>query len=364
MQCRLLGQSTADRQVYDDFIAACSKGHVLQTWQWGQLKEKGQWRAWRLLVEDEGMPKAAVTLLERPLPGPLGCFFYAPRGPVLEPGQETAWDCLMEGISKLGRKRRTVFCKIDPDILAGDPIWQERLRRTGFRNADRGEGFEGVQPRYVFRLDINPGEEELLANMQQKTRYNLRLAERKGVDVQIGAPKEQLPVFYKLLEETAARDSFLIRGYSYYEDFYDLLVPDGLAELAIVRHEEEAIAGALLFRLKDKAWYIYGASANNKRNLMPNYLMQWRMIQWAKKEGCAIYDFRGVPGDVGPEHPLYGLVKFKKGFGGDYCQFIGEWDLVFRPFLYNLYNRLEPWYQRNIRKAIRAGRKVKQLIKR
>lgn len=124
-------------------------------------------------------------------------------------------------------------------------------------------------------------------------------------------------------------------------------------------HEGEAIAGTLAFRMGDKAWYIYGASSNKKRNLMPNYLIQWTMIEWAKEHGCTMYDFRGVPGDVGKDHPLYGLVKFKKGFGGKYTEFIGEYDLVYRGFNYRAYNILEPIYQKLVRKLIAFKKKLK-----
>jgi len=356
VRARVIGEE--EKASFNNFISNHAKGHILQTWEWGELKERSLWQPLRLIVEDQGTIYAAISLLKRQLPAGMGCLFYAPRGPVLDINDSLAWDTLWQGCRDLAAEHKAVFCKIDPDVADDDKVWNQRIKAAGFVAADKGEGFEGVQPRYVFRLDISPDEETLMANFHQKTRYNLRLAERKEVTVTAAAPQSELPVFYQLLQETAQRDNFLIRPFSYYKDFYDLLIPQGLAEMFLVYYQGKAIAGSLAFILGNKAWYIYGASANQYRNVMPNYLMQWRMIQWAKQHGCTMYDFRGVPGDVAEDHPLYGLVKFKKGFGGNYIRFIGEYDLVYKPFVYKMYNDLEPLYQKGVRKLIHAKKRL------
>ncbi|MBQ3111960.1 MAG: peptidoglycan bridge formation glycyltransferase FemA/FemB family protein [Firmicutes bacterium] len=348
-----------EKDYFNRFITDHAKGHLLQTWEWGDLKGSGAWQPLRLVVEDEQGIRAAVSLLKRPLPAGMGSMFYATRGPVLDIADQEAWDVLWQGVKAVAKQHNCIFCKFDPDVPDTDELWQQRIANSGARSCDKGPGFEGIQPRYVFRLDIRPDEEQLLANFHQKTRYNLRLAERKGVTVEENCGKDQLPAFYKLLKETADRDRFLIRPYSYYEAFYDILMPAKMGELFMVYYEGQPIAGALTFLLGDKAWYIYGASSNAHRNVMPNYLMQWRMIQWAKRNGCTMYDFRGVPGDVGEDHPLYGLVKFKRGFGGDYIRFIGEFDMVYRPFMYRFYHFIEPKYQVAVRKLIRLKRKLR-----
>ncbi len=360
MQWQLLGDRKEEKETFNTFIASHDKGHVLQSWEWGEVKARGGWQPLRLVVrEDDDTIIAAISLLKRPLPLKMGSLFYAPRGPVMDIGRQDVWEVLFNAVAKVAKEHNALFCKIDPDVPSSDELWAKRIKSAGFVPCDNGEGFEGIQPRHVFRLDINPDEETLLANLHQKTRYNLRLAEKKGVEVKAGASRGELPDFYRLLSETAERDRFLIRPYSYYEHFYDYLVPAGLGELFMVYYENEPVAGALAFKMGKKAWYIYGASSNAHRNVMPNYLMQWRMIQWAKACGCTMYDFRGVPGDVPPEHPLYGLVKFKKGFGGDYVHFIGEYDLPYRRGTYGFYRWLEPKYQKGIRKWIRLKKKLK-----
>ncbi|MGI6361593.1 MAG: lipid II:glycine glycyltransferase FemX [Bacillota bacterium] len=360
MRWRLLDETKdkQNRRIFDHFMETHPKGHILQTWEWGEVK-KGAWTPLYLVIEDDQKEIiAACLLLKRRLPLKLGTFFYAPRGPVLDIENKECWDFLWQSIKELARKHDAVFCKIDPDVPALDETWALRLKESGFVSAEKGEGFEGVQPRHVFRLDISPDEETLLANMHQKTRYNIRLAARKGVTVE-KSDRAGMKIFYPLLQETAQRDNFLIRSENYFTSFYDCLAPHGLAELFLVHYEDKAISGALLFKLGDKSWYIYGASANKYRNVMPNYLMQWEMICWSKKQGCSLYDFRGVPGDVPSDHPLYGLVKFKKGFGGEYVSFIGEYDLVFKPSAYKFYNFAEPIYQKNIRRWIRFKKRLK-----
>ena len=356
MQYRLLDVTEKDR--FDNFIKHHSKGHILQTWEWGEVKE-GAWQPLRLIIEENGEIIAACSLLKRPLPLAMGSLFYAPRGPVLDISRMEVWDYLWKAVAEVAKVNKAIFCKVDPDVAESNRDWQMALSRTGFIAAGSGPGFEGIQPRHVFRLDISPCEEELLAAMHQKTRYNLRLAEKKGVKVDI-ATSEELGAFYALLQETAERDRFLIRPLSYFQSFYEHLQPKGLAEMFLVRYQDKNIAGALAFKLGKKAWYIYGASSNQYRNVMPNYLMQWEMIKWAKANGCTLYDFRGVPGDVPDDHPLYGLVKFKRGFGGQYTSFVGEFDLPFRKGMYSFYNFIEPKYQVGVRKIIYLKKKLRK----
>lgn len=326
---------------FNDFLAKSEKGHVLQSWEWGEIKSRTGWQPWRLVVEEEGEIVAVVSLLERKIPVVGIPIFYASRGPVLNWRNAELFDLVLEEIRKLAKTRGAIFLKIDPDVPSSNKMLEQYLLAKGFRSAESGKGFEGVQPKYVFRLDISPDEQTLLANMQQKTRYNIRLAQKKGVHIRRGT-REDLPEFYRVLKETTERDQFLVRAYSYFEDLYDSLVPAGLGELFIGEYEGNIISGTLAFVIGNKAWYIYGASSNAHRNVMPNYLIQWEMIRWAKSLGCTLYDFRGVPGQLTEDNPLYGLYRFKKGFNGEYTEFIGEWDLVYRKVIYFLWNHFEP----------------------
>lgn len=333
----------AEKSRFDTFMARHPKGHVLQTWGWGELKSRTGWKPWRLVLEKEGEIVAGISILERKLPVIGTPIFYASRGPVLDWQDQELFDVLLTEVRKLANQRGAIFLKVDPDVPSSAQDLENYFKTRGFRSAESGKGFEGVQPKYVFRLDISPDEETLLAQMHQKTRYNVKLAQKKGVKIRIGT-KADLPEFYRVLKETTERDRFLVRSYSYFEDMYDTLYPNGMAELFIAEFEGQVIAGTLALIIGEKAWYLYGASSNAHRNVMPNYLIQWEMIRWAKSRGCTLYDFRGVPGHLTEDNPLYGLYRFKKGFNGEYTEFIGEWDLVYRPFIYFLWTHLEPVY--------------------
>ncbi|MHB1125857.1 MAG: lipid II:glycine glycyltransferase FemX [Bacillota bacterium] len=341
-----------EQEAYDSFVARSPKGHILQSYPWGEVKARTGWIPLRLVVKEDDSIIAAISILKRAIPGVGKSILYAPRGPVLDIQRHDLYDFLLGSVKDLARDQGGIMLKIDPDIPAANKEFNAYLASRKFQPADKGDGFEGTQPRYVFRLDITPPLEQLLADLHPKTRYNLRLAERKGVTVREEVTMDDLPVFYRILQETAERDRFLIRSYAYFEVLWKELVTRGYAKLFMADFQGEPIAGTLAFILGDKAWYIYGASSNRHRNLMPNYLLQWTMIRWAKENSCAMYDFRGVPGELTEDNPLYGLYRFKKGFNGEYVQFIGEYDLVFLPAYYWFWTTAEPIYAREIRRLI------------
>lgn len=342
-----------DKHLFNTFISHHSKGHAMQLWEWGEIKGRTGWKPWRLILEAEGEIIGAATILERKLPVIGAPIFYCPRGPVVDMGDSKKLAAVFQAIRELALERKSILLKIDPDINKDHEHLRQYLLQAGFKQVDKGQNFEGVQPKFVFRLDISPDEEALLADMHQKTRYNIRLAQKKGVVIRIGT-REDLPEFYRVLKETTERDNFLVRSYAYFEDLYDTLVLSGFGQLFIGEYEGQIIAGTLAFLTGEKAWYIYGASSNDHRNVMPNYLIQWEMIRWAKSQGCTLYDFRGVSGDLSEDNPLFGLYKFKKGFNGVFTEFIGEWDYVYRPFLYTVWKTAEKIYSGKL-KSILAG---------
>jgi peptidoglycan pentaglycine glycine transferase (the first glycine) len=344
---------TSEKEYFNNFVLQAPKNHILQTWEWGEVKSKGAWVPYRFIIENEAQkPVAALSILARRIPVLGKLIFYAPRGPVGDLHNQEVMDFLFAEVKKFAHQKGAIFLKIDPDVSFEDTVLQEYLDSRGFVSAGKEDGFEGIQPKFVFRLDITPDVETLLANFHSKTRYNIRLAGRKGVVIKENCVKEDLPIFYEILQETTERDKFLVRPYSYFEEMWDCLVPSGYLKLFLAYYQEKPIAGTLAYLFGDTAWYIYGASSNEHRNVMPNYLLQWTMIKWAKENNCKLYDFRGVSGNLSKDNPLYGLYRFKKGFNGTFTEFVGEYDLVFSPFYYRLWTTLEPLYQKNIRRLI------------
>ncbi|MDD2619218.1 MAG: peptidoglycan bridge formation glycyltransferase FemA/FemB family protein [Syntrophomonadaceae bacterium] len=341
-----------EKERYDSFIDAHPKGHFLQLWEWGQVKQGMGWEPLPLVLEEDGIIKASLLILKRklPIPGLKKCIFYSPRGPVVDIENEELCQALFKGAEKVARDEGAILLKIDPDVAIEQQKFKDILIKCGFRANETGLDFEGVQPRFVFRLDVSGTEKQLMENMHAKWRYNIRLAAKKKVSIKIAQNKEDLRVFYEILKETASRDHFLVRGYEYFAWIWDYMVEKNYAKIFLAEYEGQTIAATLALITGDKVWYLYGASSNNYRSVMPNYLIQWEMIRWARQQDCKLYDFRGVSGDMDETNPLYGLYRFKKGFGGDMIEFAGEWDMVYSRLFFWLWNKVIPIYTK-IRKA-------------
>ena len=281
----------------------------------------------------DGAIRGSLAVMTRKVPGIGRTLMYGCRGPVCDLDDRETFSQLLDGAKALAKKYKSYVIKIDPDVPSSNTAFSSMLQSFGFRAKEGGKNFEAIQPRYVFRLNVEgKTEEELLANFHQKWRYNIRLAERKGVTVRI-CGKEMVPAFSDLMLTTGVRDGFVTRKPEYFAAMLDNLGEHARLYMAFDPNDTP-IAGTLAIHYGDKVWYLYGASSNEHRNLMPNYLLQWRMIQWAVETNCRIYDFRGVSGDVSEDNPLYGLFRFKQGFGGDFTEFVGEMDLVLSPVIY------------------------------
>jgi peptidoglycan pentaglycine glycine transferase (the first glycine) len=317
-------------------------GDVLQTAAWGRLKAGSGWRAHFLTASEGGSVRGACLALERRLPRLPFSLLYCPRGPVLDWDSPDALAPLVAELRALARRRRAILVKIDPAVREGHVAAAQAIRACGFQPV-RGGGFGGVQPRCVMKLDLTPGPDAILEGFKPKWRYNIRLAERKGVVVR-EAGKSEIDTFYDLLLETAKRDRFLVRDRPYFHSMWDELARDGMIRLFLAEYEGKALSGALLYILGKQAWYTYGASSNEQRNLMPNHLMQWAMIRASLDAGCTVYDFRGVScnQDEQADDPLQGLNRFKAGFNAEFISYLGEYDLPVSGPLYFGWTRLAP----------------------
>ena len=317
---------------YEAFVQSHPKGNFAKSYLWGKQKPMWQWDAIAVRGED-GAIRGSLAVMTRKVPGIGRTLMYGCRGPVCDLDDRETFSQLLDGARALAKKYKSYVIKIDPDVPSSNTAFSSMLQSFGFRAKEGGKNFEAIQPRYVFRLNVEgKTEEELLANFHQKWRYNIRLAERKGVTVRI-CGKEMVPAFSDLMLTTGVRDGFVTRKPEYFAAMLDNLGEHARLYMAFDPNDTP-IAGTLAIHYGDKVWYLYGASSNEHRNLMPNYLLQWRMIQWAVETNCRIYDFRGVSGDVSEDNPLYGLFRFKQGFGGDFTEFVGEMDLVLSPVIY------------------------------
>ena len=321
-----------DMEQYQKFIQSHPKGHFMQSKEWTEVKSN--WKNEMIAVKDEqGNIKGAMSILIRKIPFFNNTLMYSPRGPVCDIHDFDTMQQLIAEAKEIAKEYKGYVLKIDPDVEKEDAEFAQMLNKLGFRIKGDSKNFEGIQPRFVFRLNVKgKTEEQVMQEFHNKTRYNIRVAMKKGVEVRIGS-RADLPDFHKVMVETGVRDEFVVRSIEYFEKMYDCLAPEHL-RLYLAYYEGKLIAGTIAVLYGNKCWYVYGASSNEHRNVMPNYLLQWEMIKWAIESGCDIYDFRGVSGDLDENNPLYGLYRFKKGFNGKFTEFIGELDLFFNPLVY------------------------------
>lgn len=341
------------RKKYREFLESHERCNFQQSLEWAKVKES--WKNEVILAEDEnGDIIGSLSVLIRKIPI-FGTIMYSSRGPVCDINDISVMKQLTDGARELAKKYKAIVLRIEPDIESSDELFRSVVTNLGYKIKDDAKNFrEEIQPRYVFRLDIkDKTEDEVFANFQQKTRYNIRLATKKGVTVKEGT-REDLKDFHRIMVETGSRDGFIIRSLNYFEKMYDNLAPKHM-RLLMAYYEGKPISGVIPIMYGNKTWYLYGASSNSHRNLMPNYLLQWEMIKMAINNGSDIYDLRGVSGVVDESHPQYGLYRFKKGFGAEFTEFIGEVYIPFKPLRYKMYKFAE--------KAFRQLRAIKTKFK-
>jgi peptidoglycan pentaglycine glycine transferase (the first glycine) len=329
---------------WDAFVERRADGHVLQTSAWAELKSRFGWSARRVAVLDENRIVAGASVLFRRLLLGLATLAYIPKGPLVDWDNAPHISALLNGLDKLCQRRRVFALRIEPDI----EDMQEAREASKMQEA--GRSTRPVQPRGTILIDLTKTEDELLAAMNQSTRRNIRLAARRGVVVREGTAHD-LPAVYSLMQITGERDGFGVHSAEYYRAAFELFVPHSWARLLVAEVHEASIepapvAAITVFAFGSKAWYMYGASGNEHRERKPTHALQWEAIRWAKSRGCATYDFWGIPDEdeatleskfQNEESGLWGVYRFKRGFGGRIVRYVGAFDRVYNLLLYRAF---------------------------
>lgn len=324
---------------WDSYLSHYPDAHLLQTTAWGEIKAAFGWDVVRLVTGDdeEEYPKGAQVLFRRL---PFGrTLAYIPKGPLKYPGgEEKSWKALWADLDTLCRRRRSVFLKVEPDDWDASNGIQKVAPPPGFRASSHE-----IQPRRTLLVDLSGDEARVLGGMKQKTRYNVRLALKKGVIVRSSS---DLETFYQLVVETGQRDEFGVHSQEYYRRVYEQFQPRGECEILLAEFDGEPLAALMVFAHGRRAWYFYGASTKRYREYMPTYILQWEAMRWARAHGCIQYDLWGVPDEdeetleasfTKRSGGLWGVYRFKRGFGGELCRTPGAWDRVYQPVLYAFY---------------------------
>jgi lipid II:glycine glycyltransferase (peptidoglycan interpeptide bridge formation enzyme) len=329
---------------WDAFVAAHPRGSLLQTTNWARLKNRFGWSSQRVWMRRNGRLIAGAQVLFRSVALGIVKLGYIPHGPLVDWNDAEQVDVLFNHIDQAAYSRGAGMLKIEPriwreEIPAGE--WEALYKRHGCVPSP-----DTIQPPRTIVIDLRPTEESILAAMKQKTRYNIRLAEKKGVTVREGTAAD-LPVFNRLMQVTGERDSFGIHQPQYYRAAHELFAPRDAA-LWLAEYEGRPLAGVMVFAWGDSAAYLYGASSDEERQRMPAYAAQWAAMRWAKARGCASYDLWGVPDAeeeeleasfTDREDGLWPVYRFKRGFGGEVKRTVGAADRVYNQLLHRLYAR-------------------------
>ncbi|HHJ05870.1 MAG TPA: peptidoglycan bridge formation glycyltransferase FemA/FemB family protein [Anaerolineae bacterium] len=337
--------------LFTDSLLRLPNPHVLQGWEWGDFKSRWGWQPTRLLWQDaDGKPAAAAQVLRRAIPKTPWSMLYVSKGPIWDYTNLNLTQQILADLEAYARQQKALFIKIDPDVpLAFDPAAaaphapglavKKLLQTRGWRYSP-----QQIQFKNTVLIDLRPTEEDLLAAMKSKWRYNIRLARRKGVTIWQGGV-DDLEAFYQLYAVTGQRNGFLIRPKAYYFDLWRQYLSQtsaSKATLLLARVNNAPVAGLMLFHFGKTAWYLYGASDNKHRNLMPNHLLQWEAIRLAKAAGRHTYDMWGAPDVFDESDSMWGVYKFKIGFGGLTRQGLGAYDYPVHALKYQAYIKLLP----------------------
>ncbi|MBM3180350.1 MAG: aminoacyltransferase [Chloroflexi bacterium] len=373
-----MNSSNQPSHLWNQLISQLPNPHFLQTYEWGQVKAKYGWIPYYAVWTDDGKFLVTQTtdnwslntehclaaamilkkkILNRGFAARLS-ILYAPKGPLFDWKDAALQTRVLNDLQSFAKKQSAIFLKIDPDIVLGrgvpqsadnvpDNIGQvvrsELTRRGWVYSSDQ------IQFQNTVLIDLSASEEEMLARMKPKTRYNVRLAEKKGVTVRTGT-LDDLSMLYKMYAETSIRDGFVIRDENYYMTVWKLFmqnverltlnVPTCIPLIAEVNNEP--VAAIFLFMFAGRAYYVYGMSRNLHREKMPTYLLQWEAMKRAKANGCSAYDLWGAPEEINESDSMWGVYRFKEGLGGEVVRTLGAYDFAPSKIWYKLYAEVVP----------------------
>ena len=374
--------------IWNSMISRLPNPHFLQTFEWAQVKAKYGWSPLYAIWTDDGnlsvykdtdhwsldsghCVAAALILKRQILRNGFAArlsILYSPKGPLLDWTNEALRNRVLNDLQSFAKKQGAIFLKVDPDVVLGTgvPASEEEavdvngqlvmkeLTRRGWEYAS-----DQIQFKNTVLIDLNPTEEEMLARMKQKTRYNVRLAEKKGVVIRVGT-KDDLPMLYKMYAETSVRDGFVIRDEGYYKTVWEMFMGSQVDKLAslqvetfqpldvptceplIAEVEGEPVAAIFIFYFASRAYYVYGMSRDAHREKMPTYLLQWEAMKRAKIKGCTVFDLGGAPDVFDESDSMWGVYRFKEGLGGKVVRTLGAWDFAPTPLWYKLYSEIIP----------------------
>ena len=374
--------------LWNSLISTLPNPHFLQTHEWGQVKAKYGWSPIYAIWDEKGNmkveiddnqlssfvspPTAAALILKRQILrngfAARLSILYSPKGPLLDWTSESLRNRVLDDLQSFAKEQGAIFLKMDPDVVLGTgvpgnetdvPDTDGQAVMSELKGRRWSYASDQVQFKNTVLIDLNPTEDELLARMKQKTRYNIRLAEKKDISLRVGTLTD-VEMLYKMYAETSVRDGFVIRDKSYYKTVWETFLTSEAGKLEspqvepsqhlfiptceplIAEVDGAPIAAIFVFYFANRAYYVYGMSRDIHREKMPTYLLQWEAMKRAKAKGCVVYDLWGAPDVFDQSDSMWGVYRFKEGLGGKVVRTLGAWDFAPNPLWYRLYSEVIP----------------------
>ncbi len=423
----MLKLTNLNKEEFDEFVKNSPKSHFLQSLSWGEFsKVKKNLTPFYLgLINEKGKIIGATLLLQKKLPLNY-CYFYAPRGYIIDYNKKELLRTMTYKIVEFAKKKKAIFIKIDPDIIIKKYNYNNEeiaikdnheeifntLKELGYRHQGFTKNFETMQPRYTFRIDLNQDLETIQEHFSKTTKQRIQKSKKLETEVVIGT-KNDLDEFYHLMMLTENRKDFISYNKDYYETLYEIfngnknskatlflgkvnlsktikaleknlksindqisILPiDNLSKSAKVKlteltkqkeninneikkykdykkeyGNELTLSAHMIIEYGDKAWVLYAGNHNILTETYVNYNTYFEHIKYCKEKGIKVYDQFGTIGDLKTDNPRLGLHEFKKKFGGDYIEFMGEWDYVTNKLMYFIFTKLVPFYRNAVKK--------------
>lgn len=324
--------------------------HPLQTWEWGEFRKNTDVKVERLGFYDDGQLTKALQVTFHPIPFLNKAAGYLPKGFVPDEDQLSA-------LRKLGEQHDALFIKLEPNVAA--PAATAKTNHQDIRKFLLDQDCQPGRPlftKYTYILDLTPDEETLLAQLNSKTRYNVRLAQKKGVTVAENSSEQGLKTHLEILEKTTSRQGFYAHSPDYFRKMWEQLGGSGMMKIFEASYQNQVLVSWIVFIFDGVMYYPYGASVREHRDVMASNLMMWEVMRFGKQAGCTSFDMWGSLGsEPDKKNPWYGFHRFKEGYGGQLMEFIGTYDLVLQPAMYNLFRKADDFRWKILRLKKKLG---------
>ncbi|PWU22518.1 peptidoglycan bridge formation protein FemAB [Candidatus Cerribacteria bacterium 'Amazon FNV 2010 28 9'] len=319
-----------EKDAYDSVVA-----HPLQSFSWGEFRKKTGVAVERIGIFDGQRMVGGFSITFHPVPHTSYTIGYFPKGPMPD-------EAMLGALKQIGARHNAICIKLEPNVSQAVDTPSAHSQVAQFLLAHHCRPGKPLFTKYTFVLSLTPSEDELLAAMRGKTRYNINLAEKKGVHIIEDTSVDGMMEYLKVLKETTSRQGFYAHDEEYFKQMWKTIGSSGMLHIFKAIYEDNVLTVWIVFVFNGKLYYPYGASTREHKEVMANNLMMWEVIKYGKKQGCTSFDMWGSLGpNPDPKDPWFGFHKFKEGYGGVLTQFIGTYDFILNPAMYSIYTTVD-----------------------